>query len=69
MKTPKIILGLSLFISTLLMTTACSKLDRPAELSIDAYTLEFNNDVLTRKFNIVNIGDELLYVEASANKE
>jgi len=69
MKTLKIILGLSLFISALLFTSACSKLDRPAELSIDVQTLEFNNDVLTRKFNIVNIGDELLHVEISANKE
>ncbi len=68
MKTRKILLGF-LFLLTLGFFSSCDKYDRPAELSIDAQTLEFNNTILTRMFNIVNMGDDLLSVEASGDKE
>jgi hypothetical protein len=68
MKTRKILLGF-LFLLTLGLFSSCDKYDRPAELSIDAQTLEFNNTILTRMFNIVNMGDDLLSVEAVGDKE
>jgi hypothetical protein len=68
MKTQKIISGI-LFLGAVLIFTSCSKFDRPAELSIDAQTLEFDNSVLERQFNVMNMGDELLIVEAYSDKD
>lgn len=68
MKTRKILLGF-LFLFTLGLFSSCDKYDRPAELSIDIQDLEFDNTILTRMFNIVNMGDDLLSVEAVADKD
>lgn len=68
MKTRKILLGF-LFLFTLGLFSSCDKYDRPAELSIDTQALEFDNTILTRMFNIVNMGDDLLSVEAVADKD
>lgn len=68
MKTQKITLGL-LFLLTLGIFSSCTKYDRPAELSIDAQTLEFDNSILNRQFNIVNMGDDLLNVEVYADRD
>lgn len=68
MKTRKILLGF-LFLFTLGLFSSCDKYDRPAELSIDTQTLEFDNAILTRMFNIVNMGDDLLSVKAVADKD
>lgn len=64
MKTRKILLGF-LFLFTLGLFSSCDKYDRPAELSFDAQILEFDNTILSQKFNIVNLGDDYLrvYVE------
>jgi len=67
MKTQKIISGL-LILLTLGVFSSCTKHDRPAELSIDAQLLEFDNSILNRKFNIVNSGDELLNVDIHSDK-
>ena len=68
MKTRTSFLGL-LFLLTLGLFSSCTKLDRPAELSIDAQTLEFDITVLNRKFNIVNMGDELLVIDAYTDRQ
>ena len=68
MKTQKITLGF-LFLLTLVFFSSCTKYDRPAELSVDAQSLEFDNYTLNRKFNIVNMGDELLSVAAYSDEE
>ncbi|MCD6091521.1 MAG: hypothetical protein J7J72_08480 [Bacteroidales bacterium] len=67
MKTLKIIPGL-IFLLTLGLLSSCTKPNRPAELSIDAQTLEFDSSVLSRSFNVVNIGDDLLVVEAYSDE-
>ncbi len=67
MKTQKIILGL-IFLITLGLFSSCTKFERPAELSIDAQALEFDNSILNRKFNVMNIGDELLIVDAHTDR-
>lgn len=68
MKTQKITFG---FLILLLfgLFSSCTKYNRPAELSVDAQSLEFNSSNLTRMFNIVNIGDELLNVSVDVDKE
>ena len=66
MKTRKILLG---FLFALGFFSSCDKYDRPAELSIDTQILEFDNTILTRMFTIVNMGDELLEVDAIVDKE
>ena len=67
MKTQKITFGF-LLLMTIGILTSCTKFDRPAELSIDTQVLEFNKDVLVKKFSIVNAGDAPLTVMASSNK-
>ena len=68
MKTRKILLGF-LFLFTLGFFSSCDKYDRPAELSIDVQLLEFDNAILSQKFNIVNLGDDFLQVYAVADQD
>ncbi|MBN2236227.1 MAG: hypothetical protein JW729_01630 [Bacteroidales bacterium] len=59
MKTHRLLLGLTfLFFASLI--SSCTKFDRPAEASIDAQSLEFDNTLLTRQFTIMNMGDAYL---------
>jgi len=68
MKTQKLILGL-LFLLAIGLFSSCVKYDRPAELSIDVQNLEFDNTNLIRQFNIMNMGDELLFVEVYSDRD
>jgi len=58
-----------LLMLALVFLSSCSKHKRPAEISVDAFSLQFNNSVLERSFNIMNIGDEVLYVDATSNQD
>jgi len=68
MKTLKTIFRLLLLLVIIAAAGSCTKYERQAELSLDAQQLEFDNTVKSRKFNVMNKGDELLFVEAYADK-